>query len=716
MSRPWRTLSLCFLALGTAAASYASWSKVEPDLLQQVKTSGSQKIRVLVMLHRQHAAEAADHLAQNYSPLLDQLSRQVTQAAQASRHMPTLMRSEEVLFAAQMGQVFQATTLKPLTQQIDAVRTQYADAIARRAVQTSAMDFAALESWVRSLGGTVVDKTVVVSALIVDLPANRVGDLSRSALVGSIGREHEATKDLNISAQAMLANSFWSNGSTGGPADVGVLDTGVQHNHPAFTGFRWEASTQTDSDGHGSHVAGIMASKDSTYRGMAWGADTISVYATGTETQSMVGLNWLMTNVTEKAEDVNHSFGYGTATTTDYRNTDMFFDGACDNFSFLVSKSNGNNGYGTTTLTHPAPAFNLIAVASMNDLNTPARSDDRISSYSSCGPTLGGRKKPDLAAPGEGIMSVNRAGGFVSLSGTSMAAPHAGGSVILLMGLGSPSPMAAKATLINTADAMTSRNTASAADDAFVPGSNWDKAYGWGYINLSNAYLHAPDVFERTLTAPTATKGTFRLFKGQMFTNDKATLTWNRHVVYNGSNYPNQVRQLSNLNLLAFRAETSELVASSQSTIDNVEQLAVPTDTQTVLKVVTNGLFDVNVANERFALATEEDFVEAAGPNTSGTWFKLPSANYVSPFPLTVTITNTGDLPIVSGKATLANYVVVSGANPQSIGTLLPGQSVQVNWTVRRAFNTGNVRATTTVESNAYGELWSWVLTDPNPL
>ncbi|MBL8065866.1 MAG: S8 family serine peptidase, partial [Chthonomonadaceae bacterium] len=482
------------------------------------------------------------------------------------------------------------------------------------------------------------------------------------------------------------------------------------------TSFRWEASSLTDGDGHGTHVCGIMCSADATFRGMAWGADTVSVYATSSESTSMVGLNWLMTNVTERAEDVNHSFGYGQANGTDYRNTDQFFDGACDNFSFLVSKSNGNNGYGTTTLTHPAPAYNLIAVASMNDFGTATRNDDRVSSFSSSGPTLAGRKKPDLAAPGEGITSTYRTGGFTSLSGTSMAAPHAGGSVVLLMGLGCPSPMAAKAVLINNADAMNSNNTASTADDSFVNGSRWDKAYGWGYINLSKAYLHAPDVFERTLPAPPNGGRSFKLFKGQMFTNDKASVTWNRHLVYNGASYPTIVRQLSNLDLLAYNAATNAQTGASTSVIDNVEQLSVGADAMTVVKVQSQGNFDPNVPTERFALATEENFVEASGPITAATWFKLPGSTYTAPFNLTVTVTNTGDLPVFNAQGLLENYIVVSGQNPAPIGTLLPGQSIQLNWVVRRGITTGITYAKTTVTGVGFGENWSWVLQDPNPL
>lgn len=703
----------CLAAIAVSAVSYAGPGiKVESDLLDLIGKPGTSNVRVIIFLKRQHAAEAAANLAPLYSPRLEGLAEQMRTLATATRSMPSMDRNGERGFPAK--HVFNSAVLKPIATQIDAVRTEYGDAIARFARSTAAMDLASIRNLVETLGGKVVDETIVNSTVIADVPSSQVLRIAESPGVATISREHPMEKELDVSAKAMLAEAFWTNGSTGGPADVGVLDTGSQRSHAAFAGFRWEALSLNDNDGHGTHVTGIMCSADATYRGMAWGADTVSVYATTGESQSMVGLNWLMNSVTERAEDVNHSFGYGTANSTDYRNTDQFFDGACDTFSVLVSKSAGNNGYGTTTITHPAPAYNLIAVASMDDKNTVARTDDRISNFSSSGPTLGGRKKPDITAPGSNIMSTLRSGGFGSMSGTSMAAPHAGGSVILLMGLGAPSPMAAKAILINTADAMNSKNTASTADDVFVNGSFWDKAYGWGYINLSNAYLHAPDVFERTLPSPNGGTRQFRLFKGQLFANEKATVTWNRHVAFNGSSYPTIIRQLSNLDLKCFDASSGSQTASSASTIDNVEQIASPGDAMSVLKVSAEGNFDPNLATEKFALATQENFVEAIGPKATGAWSKTPGSNPAAPFFLTVTVTNTGDLPIFNATAFLENYVVVSGPNPTNIGTIAPGQSVQVKWTVKRGPVVGIVHAKVTVTSNSFGEDWAWQLIDPN--
>ena len=78
-----------------------------------------------------------------------------------------------------------------------------------------------------------------------------------------------------------------------------------------------------------------------------------------------------------------YSFGNGTANDEDYGPTDQFFDGVIDTFGYMVSKSTGNGGWGTTTITHPAPAYNLMASGNVYDQDTVPRTDDRIQSSSS---------------------------------------------------------------------------------------------------------------------------------------------------------------------------------------------------------------------------------------------------------------------------------------------------------------------------------------------
>jgi serine protease AprX len=563
----------------------------------------------------------------------------------------------------------------------------------------------ALAATVALAGGQVTMRASAMSFVGARVPAGSVAALAASPLVATIDVNHAGTPELdNHKVSLGLTTGFWANNIDGGVFDVGVLDTGVRNTHPALAGHPFMSNFGGgDGNGHGTAMAGILASTDATFRGMAFGCDTIVAAIAGSIETSMPGMDYIAS--TGEPEVVNYSFGNGSASGTDYTTTDQFFDGVIDTFGFMVAKSTGNSGWSQTgvTITRPAPAYNLMASANMDDFNNINRAVHRITSSSSTGGTAAGRKKPDITAPGTNSMAPNLSNTFSNIGGTSSASPHTGGGIVLLYDMGVVNSMAGKAILINTAEAINENNTSSTADDVYVDGSFWSRRYGWGYLHLGQAYIHGLDYF--TAAIPAAPENAdYRLYVGQMFEHEKATLTWNRHVAYSGAAFPTQIEGLSDLDLTAWRESDNGVLGQSVSRIDNVEQIDVDEDAVVVLKVEAFGSFDPQVPTEDFALATQENFVAATGPAFGGTIIAPVVIQPGQQFTLDASVANTGDLAAHNVQATLSGVAIVNGTNPQGLGSIVDGGSAPASWLVTAPLVAGPFVVTIDLASDSYGE------------
>jgi serine protease AprX len=647
-------------------------------------------------------------------PAIQDVAAEIRGIHRAARPSASLSPEEEARFLENIQSVtdllspIQAASVRVLGElaerQSDAMREE----INRRTKQAVAGDQDSIEARILSLGGSIIGRIYSQNAVRARLPAEQLSLMARDPLVARIIIVPPAQPELDNHAISLgLTTGFWANGFDGGEWDAGILDTGVQQDHPNLNPAQWLSTFgTTDSDGHGTAVAGIIASNDATYRGMAFGLDTLLV---GSFDFPMLHSDWMVTSASEDPEAINLSAGFGRADDEDYSDFDQFWDGLIDGNSLLVGKSAGNGGSGTTTITHPAPSYNLMAVGNMDDSNTVTRTDDVIASASSRGPTLLGRKKPDIVAPGRSTITTNNGWtgsnpDFINFTGTSAAAPHVTGAVILLTELrGSDNPAAIKSVLINTADAWTDNGTpGSLLDDGPVAGSEWNSTYGWGYLDLWEAWLNGLDVLVDTVDEGTD----FKLYEGILFEGEKATLAWNRHVGYSGSNYPTAVEDLTDLDLRVYDQQTGAVLASSASPIDNVEQVAVAADGDVVLKVEVFGSIDPDVGIESFALATEENFQAAVLPSFSfdpGPFQVSPN----QPFDFQVTVSNDGAIPAFSNSVELAlpvGFSVLTGANPQNIGTIADGGFAQASWILHADCSMDPRNIGITNSSFSYGE------------
>ncbi|GLZ29843.1 serine protease [Lentzea sp. NBRC 105346] len=234
----------------------------------------------------------------------------------------------------------------------------------------------------------------------------------------------------------------WQAGYTGKGVKVAVLDTGIDATHPDLAGkiSAQQDFTETgvkDNHGHGTHVAaniaGTGAASGGRHKGVAPDAQLLVGKVCGTDycddSAILQGMQWA---ADQGADVVSMSLG-GTdrpgldpleeAVNTLTESTGTLFVIAAGNTPAYESVGS------------PASADAALGVGSVNK-------SDAISWFSSRGPRVGDAAlKPDIAAPGEDIISARAAGtsmgtpvdnNYTAASGTSMATPHVSGAAAVL--------------------------------------------------------------------------------------------------------------------------------------------------------------------------------------------------------------------------------------------------------------------------------------------
>jgi hypothetical protein len=342
-------------------------------------------------------------------------------------------------------------------------------------------------------------------------------------------------------------------------------------------------------------------------------------------------------------------------------------------------------------------AYNVLCVANVNQLSTASRADDVIANSSSGGPTPGGRKKPDLAAPGSSLLMPSHYGPATwnRASGTSFSAPAVAGVAALLVDAGVGDPRAVKAVLINSAD------TIAGGGDA------WHPRFGWGYLNGERALAWRPNVVLASLSG-TAGDAPVRFFEREAAATTKATAVWHRHVAYDVGEWVT-TSPLLDVDLLLYARDTGELRASSRSAIDNVEQVGDGHVEGAVLALVPGSSF-VN-GTETVALAHSGGFVARAGPGLDVAVSAPETVSPASTFLVTASVTNSGDVKAHGYSATLdvpAGYALVDGTLTRSIGALEAGQTTLLSWTVRApALRSAAGTFTASASASTYGLSWT---------
>ncbi|HEX7974371.1 MAG TPA: S8 family peptidase [Anaerolineales bacterium] len=261
------------------------------------------------------------------------------------------------------------------------------------------------------------------------------------------------------------AQAVWKQGVNGANVTVAVVDTGLGWHPGLFKGvngkpngrivgwkdFVEDQSHPVDPNGHGTHVAGVIANSqvgaDGEWNGVAPGVSLVGVRVAdekGVATYERViqGIQWIVDHQAELQIRVLN-FSMSAAVQSPYwaDPVNQALTAAWEKGIVVVTAA-GNQGPKALSVGVPGNDPYLITVGAFTDAYTPSDwKDDYIPAFSSAGPTRDGFIKPDLVAPGGHIVSTmlpssylarnnpdNRvAGQYFTMAGTSQSAAAVSG-------------------------------------------------------------------------------------------------------------------------------------------------------------------------------------------------------------------------------------------------------------------------------------------------
>lgn len=385
------------------------------------------------------------------------------------------------------GEAAFAATVDPL------VREQLlggADAV--QVIVETVGDPAPVAAYAALLGVEVTWTYTIIDAFAGLAPAAAIETLAADLAVEAIHPDQPVGPVMDVSHRAIEADRAWDAGFQGDGVTVAILDTGIDPVHPWFDGAVAACVSIIggvvlpeciDTDGHGTHVAGTVASRDLEFPGVAPAASLAVVRVlhggAGLSSDVIAGMEWVRDNqnsVSPPIRAANMSLGpLQPGCGNDSNPSAQAANNLMDSGVF-VAVAAGNAGHATCTIDGAAAGSRVATIAAVDDLGTVPQEDDVIAGFSSGGG--GVLAKPDVSFPGVSITSAFPGAGVLiaTLSGTSMATPHAAGTAALLFDQdGGRTPQGVKALM--TDRALKTANT----------GPAWNDVYGHGLGNACRA-------------------------------------------------------------------------------------------------------------------------------------------------------------------------------------------------------------------------------------
>ncbi len=207
-----------------------------------------------------------------------------------------------------------------------------------------------------------------------------MADIENMPEVDGIYLAREFKPALNIVDSTVKVQPVWNVGITGSGVKVAVVEEGkIQFPHPNLVGGIVYNSSASSS-GHATQVAGIIASTDSTYKGISYGVPGLLSANFGSgdtstmESRAVAASEWAINN---GANILSNSWGNNTNRVLS--GIDKYFDHVVWSNYKTVTTIAGNNADGDNgNVVSPGLAYNVITVGGFEDKGTPDWSDDTM--------------------------------------------------------------------------------------------------------------------------------------------------------------------------------------------------------------------------------------------------------------------------------------------------------------------------------------------------
>lgn len=329
-------------------------------------------------------------------------------------------------------------------------------------------------------GGTVTSRLELINGVAALLPravadrllsSAKIAAMSPNAAVQTTAKNDDPPIPAAQYPQVVGADFTWSQGNTGAGVTVAVVDTGIGNHQGLFKDMTGKPTGRItgwidlidgkpnphDPNGHGTHVAGIIANSqsnaDGDWNSVSPGVNIVGVRVLndkgyGTYEQVIQGIQWVIAHQEElniRVMNLSLISNVRSPYWADPLNQAVMQAWAQ---GIAVVVAAGNDGPGPMTIGVPGNNPYVITVGAFTDSYSPdVWNDDYITPFSSAGPTLDGFVKPDLVAPGAHMASImlpstytsrnheaNRLSAqYFSMAGTSQSAAVVSGVSALIL-------------------------------------------------------------------------------------------------------------------------------------------------------------------------------------------------------------------------------------------------------------------------------------------